>query len=158
MRVDGASTIPHRFLIDAGDTRMRNVDRESSGGVVLQLIVAMQLVTALLLVIVYLHAARTRRIVARAVDQARRSATEYDRARRDFEQLVRHRISNPLAVVQGVAITLDEHPELPAHTRRALVGSMVAAAEELVAVSLDPHHRTPAERELRAVPDQTVIA
>jgi len=102
--------------------------------------------------IVCVQVRRRQRIAVLVVEDARRSASEYDRARHDYEQLIRHRIANPLAVVQGVALTLQDHPDLPAATRSALVESLVAAADDLVEMSLDPAHRSPAERDLHAEP------
>ncbi len=112
----------------------------------------LNLVAAALLAVVFVHAVRRSRVALLIVEQARHNAREYERARRDYEQLVRHRIGNPLAVVQGIAVTLDDHPDLPAATRAALVTSLVHAAEELVDVSLEPEQRSPEEHELHAVP------
>lgn len=112
----------------------------------------MSLVAASLLALVFVQAARRSRVALLVVEEAAHNAREYERARHDYEQLVRHRIANPLAVVQGIALTLHDHPELPADTRRSLVASLVAASEELVDVSLEPTQRSLEEHELHAVP------
>lgn len=112
----------------------------------------MSLVAASLLALVFVQAARRSRVALLVVEEAAHNAREYERARHDYEQLVRHRIANPLAVVQGIALTLQDHPELPADTRRSLVASLVAASEELVDVSLEPTQRSLEEHELHAVP------
>lgn len=112
----------------------------------------MSFLAAGLLALVFVQAARRSRVALLVVEEARYNAREYERARRDYEQLVRHRIANPLAVVQGVALTLLDHPELPADTRRSLITSLVAASEELVDVSLEPQQRSVEEHELHAVP------
>lgn len=119
---------------------------------------SMSLVAASLLALVFVQAARRSRVALLVVEEAQHNAREYERARRDYEQLVRHRIANPLAVVQGVALTLQDHPELPADTRRSLITSLVAASEELVDVSLEPAQRSVEERELHAIPRARVGA
>lgn len=115
-------------------------------------IVSLEFLAALLLALVFTQAARQRFIVPQLVERARRSAREYDRARHDYEQLVRHRIANPLAAVQGIAHTLVARPDLPDATRLELVAALVDAADELARVSLDPLPTGPEEAELRAVP------
>ena len=113
---------------------------------------SLSFVAATLLALVFVQAARRSRLAMLVVEEAAHNAREYERARRDYEQLVRHRIANPLAVVQGVALTLRDHPELPADTRRSLVASLVAASDELVDVSLEPEQRSAEEHGLQAVP------
>jgi signal transduction histidine kinase len=90
--------------------------------------------------------------IAAREDAARYRATEYDRARRHYVQVVRHRMMNPLTVIRGSALTLLDEPELERTTRDRLLDAIVEASNELEAVSLVPERRDDNERELDAVP------
>jgi signal transduction histidine kinase len=98
------------------------------------------------------HNIRHRRLERLVAEQTRLDAVEFARARRDYEQLVRHRIGNPLTVVQGVAHTLAHHPHLDDEVRTALLDSLLAAADELASVSLDATQQRPEERDLQPLP------
>lgn len=119
---------------------------------------ALDAITALMLAAVFVQAARQHRVVLLVVERAQRSAEEYERAHRDYEQLLRHRIGNPLTVVQGVAHTLANHPDLSEEVRTELLVSLLDSADALATVSLDPACRRPEEQDLQPLPDQTLIA
>lgn len=91
------------------------------------------------------------RAALRTVDEAELRAREYERARRDYTSLLRHRIANPLMAIEGAARTLrarrgDEQK------REQLLESIISASESLKTISLDPRSRRAEELELEPVP------
>lgn len=85
--------------------------------------------------------------------RSREHALEYARARRDYEQLMRHRIANPLTVVEGgvqTLVALGDRLDTP--TRGALLAAIADAAARLREVSIDPAQRSAEEHELHASP------
>lgn len=93
----------------------------------------------------------TRGLLA-AMGEAQYRAQEYERARHDYTQVVRHRILNPVTVVRAAAETLEsgtiDDPEL----RRQLARVIIDASHELESVSLAPEDRRPEEHDLDPVP------
>jgi signal transduction histidine kinase len=85
-------------------------------------------------------------------DHARLRVEEYERARRHYTQVVRHRMLNPLTVITGTLQTLRDGPTLESDTRIALCDSALAAADELESVSLHPERRDALEHDLDAIP------
>jgi signal transduction histidine kinase len=75
--------------------------------------------------------------IEQAAGPAREAAAEYRRALLDYNQLVRHRIANPLTAIGGGIRTLLER-NLDRATQRALLAAMLAEAELLERVALDP--------------------
>jgi signal transduction histidine kinase len=73
----------------------------------------------------------------RATAPAREAAAEYRRALLDYNQLVRHRIANPLTAIGGGIRTLLER-SLDRATQRELLAAMLTQAELLERVALDP--------------------
>jgi signal transduction histidine kinase len=73
---------------------------------------------------------RMARSVRRDLQQSKREAREYERARLDYEQLMRHRIANPLTVVSGGIATLREYGDNIAPETRALLLDDIAEALE----------------------------
>lgn len=67
----------------------------------------------------------------------REAAAEYRRALLDYNQLVRHRIANPLTAIGGGIRTLLER-ELDRATQLELLTSMLDQAQRLERVALDP--------------------
>lgn len=66
------------------------------------------------------------------------SEHEYRRALRDYTQLMRHRLANPLTtIVSGIA-TLREMPDMDPSTRAELLEMMAGHAAELERVALYP--------------------
>jgi signal transduction histidine kinase len=110
----------------------------------------LELVGTVVIVLMLARASHIGRALAFTVDEARYRAREYDRARRDYTQVVRHRIANPLTVIQGAAQTLDA-AELDEATRHALRVSIIAAAQQLEAISLEPTRGGVEERDLDAI-------
>ena len=70
-------------------------------------------------------------------EPARQAAEEYHRALLDYNQLVRHRIANPLTAIGGGIRTLLNH-DLDGTTQRQLLAAMLEKAQELERVALDP--------------------
>jgi hypothetical protein len=78
---------------------------------------------------------------------------EYERARRDYEILMRHRIANPLAVLGGGVRTLEElDGVLSAADRAQLLRAMAQAAEQVEHAALAPDPVAPEERGLAGRP------
>ncbi|MCW2921269.1 MAG: hypothetical protein JWL76_1143 [Thermoleophilia bacterium] len=76
------------------------------------------------------------------------SEDEYRRALRDYTQLMRHRLANPLTtIVSGIA-TLRERPDMEPDTRAALLDMMAEHASELERVALYPIVQRPEESNL----------
>lgn len=104
-----------------------------------------------LLVALLVFVQRLVRAVLRTVDEARIRAGEYERARRDYASLLRHRIANPLMAIEGAAQTLrarrgDEKK------REQLLEAIIEASKDLEQVALDPRPRGAEERELQPFP------
>lgn len=91
------------------------------------------------------------RTAARTVRRAGRRADEYERARRDYTQVVIHRLFNPLTVIRGAAQTLQAR-ELDEATRMRLLEAIVSASREIERVTLEPGRRRPEEVELQPLP------
>jgi signal transduction histidine kinase len=87
----------------------------------------------------------------RTVDEAKLRRDEYERARRDYGSLLRHRIANPLTTIEGAARTLvagrgDEE------SREQLLETIIDASRTLEQISIDPKLESPAEAGLEPVP------
>jgi signal transduction histidine kinase len=96
---------------------------------------------------------RVARSVRHEIAASKAEAAEYDRARRDYEQLMRHRIANPLTVVSGGIATLRAHGEhLDAATRKLLLDDITAALGRLELVETMPTAQSVEEFALDAVP------
>jgi signal transduction histidine kinase len=80
------------------------------------------------------------------------SADEYTRARRHYEQVVRHRMMNPLTTIRGGAQTLLADEELGRDVRQSILTAILEASETLEEISLRPERRGREEHELDAVP------
>ncbi|MCW2955296.1 MAG: hypothetical protein JWO69_165 [Thermoleophilia bacterium] len=113
---------------------------------------ALELAGTLLMVAMLSRASHVGRVLRHVVDGARARAAEYERARRHYTVVVRHRIANPLTVIKGAAQTL-EREQLPDDVRHELRLAIIAAAEQLEAISLGPAPAGTEEHELDAVPD-----
>lgn len=61
---------------------------------------------------------------------------EYQRALYHYQQLVRHRIANPLQIILGMAHTLLERRDLPEEARAEMIGAICDAASLLERLSL----------------------
>ena len=84
-------------------------------------------------------------------DEATYRAQEYERARRDYTQVVRHRIANPLTVILGAAETLQAQLADPA-TTAALLQAVKDSAVQIQEASLEPQRGGVEEHDLDAIP------
>lgn len=91
------------------------------------------------------------RVQVRERARAREAQGEYDRARHDYQQLVRHRIANPLAAVIGGLETLAAI-DLDPRCREVLLRSTLEQAQRLGSIMLDPSRLGDEEHDLRPVP------
>jgi signal transduction histidine kinase len=110
---------------------------------------------ALALVVLVAVLVQSRTIVrgaAATVDLARLRAADYERARRDYTQVVRHRMMNPLTVIEGAARTLEAETKLDPGLRRDLLKTIIDSALVLKETTLEPEKRDSLERGLTAVP------
>jgi len=87
----------------------------------------------------------------RTVDEAEWRAKEYERARRDYTTLLRHRIANPLMAIRGAAQTLEAERGGESE-RRQLLEAIIEASEDLERISLEPERRSAEERGLDPAP------
>ncbi len=90
-----------------------------------------------------------------AGEAAGRRGAEYERALRDYRQLIRHRMANPLQVICGMSRTLLEREELDTETSRGMLEHILEQANRLERIALDPVTLTVEEAELRPRPRGT---
>lgn len=88
-------------------------------------------------------------VLAEAADAAHRA---YDDALSDYEQLMRHRLANPVQTVLGMARTLLDMPDLEAATRTRMVEAIHEQALALRTVCVEPRRVSDVERELDPTP------
>ena len=102
-------------------------------------------------ILLLLSARRMTAGFAAAHDEAEYRRREYERARRDYQQLVRHRLFNPLTVIRGAAITLQAGvPD--DRTRDALLDAIREAADAIQHTTLEPEQQGGEEQSLDAIP------
>ena len=109
-------------------------------------------VSITLLTAIFVMSGRLIDAMLRSHDEERYQRGEYARARREYTQIVRHRVMNPLTVIGGSASTLLTRPELDERTRSELLEAIVDAATEIEQVSLEPERAGVEERGFDAVP------
>lgn len=119
----------------------------------LALEVGLDVLLAATLVAIMLTIEPIARGIAAREDAARYRATEYERARRHYEQVVRHRLFNPLTVIRGAALTLRDEQLTDPAVRAQLLDAIVDASDEVERVSLAPERRDELERDLDAIPN-----
>jgi signal transduction histidine kinase len=90
------------------------------------------------------------RAVLRTVDEASIRASEYERARRDYASLLRHRIANPLMAIEGAARTL--RARRGEEQKEQLLETIIEASQSLERISLDPKLRGLEEADLEPLP------
>jgi signal transduction histidine kinase len=112
----------------------------------------LDLLSIAVLTYLLLHARRFGGLMRVALDEARFRAEEYERAKRHYTQVVRHRIFNPLTVIEGSARTLRSGAVISADARDQLCDAIIAMSEEMREVTLEPERRDALERDLDAVP------
>lgn len=84
---------------------------------------------------------------------------EYERARLDYERLMRHRIANPLQVVSGGITTLTELDDVLSDADRVmLLAAMAEAAQQVEHVALAPDPISVEERGLAGRPQPELLA
>ena len=86
-------------------------------------------------------------------ERARHSQRRYQFALHTYEQLMRHRIANPLTVICGVAETLRDHEDLGSSQRAELLDALLEQARTLRSCVLDPSPTDSAEMVLEPWPD-----
>jgi signal transduction histidine kinase len=89
---------------------------------------------------------------ARRFVLATREADEYTRAMRHYEQVVRHRMMNPLTAIRGGAQTLLADEQLDRDVRQRVLTTILDASQTLEEISLRPERRGSEEHELHALP------
>jgi signal transduction histidine kinase len=94
------------------------------------------LIAVLLLFIVGLE--RTANALQAAQDDALHRRDEYARALRDYKQLARHRLANPLTAIRGGIQALREIPELDPETQQQLLDAVDKEARRLEKLALEP--------------------
>jgi len=107
-----------------------------------------------------LREAEAEALIATATRQmslAQYDSGEYHRALADYTNLVRHRVANPLTVIQGMARTLLELPDIEPEVRRDMLVAIDEAAERLARETIfRPDHQGPEEVCLRPRPFDTL--
>ena len=107
------------FLIEALVSFNRAFVRIDLEGTLSRVLV-LELVGTFIVACMLARASHVARAMATVLDDARHRAAEYERARRHYSQVVRHRIANPLTVIKGAAQTLDSAGTIDESTRHAL--------------------------------------
>ncbi len=133
---------------------VRGADRVYSAfadGESLGIAVDAPLVAVLVLLIVGID--RTVSVLQAARDDASHRRDEYERALRDYERLVRHRIVNPLTAIRGSIQTLREMADLDPGAQRELLEVIDAEARRLENVVVEPSVASEEERGLNPRPD-----
>lgn len=115
------------------------------------LVTVFDAVSLVLLVVLVANARRLARAAVATVNEAGLRAREYERARRDYAALIRHRLFNPLTVIRGAAQTLARGAP-DEQTRAELLAAIVSAADALERTAADPEVRGPEEAGLDPVP------
>lgn len=85
-------------------------------------------------------------------DEASFRADEYERARRHYTQVVRHRVMNPVTVIKGSAQTMRAGVAMTDETREQICDAIIVMAEQIEHVALGPERRDTLERGLDAIP------
>ena len=91
-------------------------------------------------------------VAARNIASANAAEREYRRAVWHYTQLMKHRISNPLQTIIGMADTLRDMPDLEPSRRQAMVEAIGQQARVLRDTSLEPRVVADPERALRPEP------
>lgn len=83
---------------------------------------------------------------------ARDDSAEYQRAIYHYTQLVRHRMANPIQIIQGAANAMLDLPDMDQDKRHALTVAIQQQAQVLENVCLQPVVKDDAERGLEPRP------
>jgi signal transduction histidine kinase len=96
-------------------------------------------------------------VAARNIASANAAEREYRRAVWHYTQLMKHRISNPLQTIIGMADTLRDMPDLERSRRQAMIEAIGQQARVLRDVSLEPRVVAETERVLRPQPLEAAV-
>lgn len=96
-------------------------------------------------------------VAARNIANANAAEREYRRAVWHYTQLMKHRISNPLQTIIGMADTLRDMPDLERSRRQAMIEAIGQQARVLRDVSLEPRVLGDSERVLRPAPLEAAV-
>jgi signal transduction histidine kinase len=113
---------------------------------------ALDVIALSILLVVFLNARHLARAAISTIDLAAYRAEEYERARLDYHQIVRHRMMNPLTVIEGAAQTLKSGASDSPEIRDQLCEVITNMTRELHEMTLEPERRDVLERGLQAVP------
>jgi signal transduction histidine kinase len=91
------------------------------------------------------------------VEEAKLRVHEYERARRDYARLLRHRIANPLMTIGGAARTLRAKRGDEAK-REQLLESIIEASVSLERISLEPQPKSVEEINLEPTPKAEALS
>jgi signal transduction histidine kinase len=104
------------------------------------------------LVFVFVHIRSLTRAAAATLDLAEYKAVEYERARLDYTQVVRHRVMNPITVIIGAGETLKAGAISDPQLASRLLDAIIESARTIESETLAPERRNELERELDPVP------
>jgi hypothetical protein len=96
-------------------------------------------------------------VAARNIASANSAEREYRRAVWHYTQLMKHRISNPLQTIIGMADTLRDMPDLEQSRRQAMIEAIGQQARVLRDASLEPRVVAETERVLRPQPSDAAV-
>jgi signal transduction histidine kinase len=113
--------------------------------------VVIDIVSALLLSYLVWQSVRFGRSLRQRHDHALERAVEYERAQHHYTQVVRHRVMNPISVIEGTLQTLRDDAIMNPMLRRELCDAALRATDEIAQVSLTPERIDDVERDLDAI-------
>lgn len=90
--------------------------------------------------------------ILRSYKESEYRTREYLRAKYEYTQIVRHRMMNPITVIDGAAKTLQAGTTLDSATRAKLLAVIVDSAAVLMNVTLEPEQAGLEERGFDAIP------
>jgi signal transduction histidine kinase len=112
---------------------------------------ALSMLAVVVLGLLVVTSARMLTAINALTDAASYRQQEYARALRHYNQLVRHRVFNPLTVIRGAATTLRT-VQTDEKTREELLDVMVEAADVIRNTTLEPEMQSVEEESLDAIP------
>ena len=117
-----------------------------------QLELVLDVASVAILIYLLANVGKLTRALLATLREADFRAAEYNRAFRDYTQIVRHRVMNPLTVVQGSAQTLKTGAVSDPEVHTELCDVIIQMAEEIKHTTLEPERRDALERDFDAVP------
>jgi signal transduction histidine kinase len=113
---------------------------------------ALDIASLVVLMLVLANARHLTRAALATVNLAEYRAAEYERARRDYTQVVRHRVMNPVTVILGAADTLRAGALANKELTERLLVAIEDSARAIQNETLVPERRDDLERGLDALP------